>query len=136
MKLTEAEGLALGELTAPEDMPEPESPTVAVEAYIQARKVVPVQDGRDAVSVAEFTVTTVDEDGTIHGSPFGPLAPADGWTFETIARPPLQLPTTRTTILATLTDGTTVELEGKNRVWMNSDGDLINPDLISTFQVI
>lgn len=136
---SEDEALELGLLIAPEDLPVVVVPTAAerfgVGAYVQARLTVPSAEpeGEPDVVVSEFTVTALTGD-VVTGSPLGVLDGADGWSFEVIRQAPIVLPqSVRTTITANLTDGTVVTLTGKGRVWMNDDGDLIDPDSIRSF---
>lgn len=70
--------------------------TVVIEPgdFVQARK-----GGDGDVAVLEFHVTS-HEDGVLTGSLLGPLAEADGWTFELISKGEIALPTSLTKITA------------------------------------
>ena len=130
---TEQEQLEQGLATMPEDLEPVAAPVIpdglTVGAYVQARRFT-----GDGVATAEFYVTGVSG-LVVAGSPLGDLDGNQGWTFEVIRRAPLTLPTTRTTIIATLLDGSVVELMGRGTVWMNDDGDLVPADHIVSFEL-
>lgn len=103
-------------------------------AFVQAREVIRSTDPDvpDAVRVTEFIAMKVV--GDVVTSPFGKLDGLNGVIFDVIRPATVELPAEeRATITAELTDGTVVTLTGKNRLWMNDDGDLIDPDSIRSF---
>lgn len=89
--------------------------------FVQARLHGLGANGEDQWLTTEFTVTTVDADGTLHGCAIYPagLTPAVGWGFELIRRA-LTMPDTLTQVDAVQYDDQVVRLFGMGNTWTDA----------------